>query len=54
VISTNEDVEVLNEDNVSDAEERDIEHVPVSIRNSSRVSQAPTHLQDYICSSIGG
>jgi len=38
VSSTDEDVEVLNEDNVSDSEERDIEPVPVSIRKFSRVS----------------
>lgn len=53
--SSNEDnVEVLNEDNISDNEERDIDIVHVSTRKSFRVSQAPSHLQDYICISIGG
>jgi len=55
IVNSSEDHdEVPHEDSLSNTEERDIEVVRVATRKSSRSSQAPTYVQDYVCNSTSG
>jgi len=54
VPSFEDKVKIPHEDAISDTEERDDDAIQVPIRKSSRNSQAPIHLQDYICGSTNG